>query len=206
MSLLGDLVGDALSHLFVSGRTDRRLRELLEHGERAPATIDGIRVRLNDDTEDWRWGLTVHAPAGEFRAGVKQRLLMPVRLGQRVEVLHLDERAVIDDGEPSVGTPLKAPIEPGIDDGLAPRKRLERWTRTPARLVAAEQVTLFGAATENHDLQLELADGRALLAKRKRVPLYARHLLEPGTTLPVVVDPGKPDRAEVDWAAAAAAS
>lgn len=200
MSIFGDVIGDTLSNLFTFGGGNRRGAKILAKGERATATIDGVRYRdPNDSGQDWRWGLTVHAVQGEFRAGVKRRPLGPVRLGDRVEVVHHKGRVLIDWDPPQLGTPLKKPVAPGIDDATINRKRLEKWPRAEATLVATEPYFAMGMPTQNWHLDLE-ADGRRVRAKREFVPAYARHLLEIGTVLPVAI---KDDKVEIDWATAA---
>jgi hypothetical protein len=91
--------------------------------------------------------------------------------------------------------PLRKPPGDGIDDRTLGKLKGER---TMATLVdAARTQTVFGLA-ENWDLVLD-AGGRQFVKKRDNVPIYARHLIAPGVTLPVAVDG---DKVKVDWPAA----
>jgi hypothetical protein len=204
---------------FFGGRTDRKLKKVLTRGEVLPARIDGIKVAVSDGTETHTWGLQVHGDGGTFRAGVRQRLTPHPehsRLGAEVLVRHYNGRVVVDwpatleqvgisAGPASIlGSPRRRVPPPGIDDRRANRRRLTHGRRTTATLAGAEPVELMGMPTRNWNLRLGL-DGREVLVKREDVPEYAVYLLKAGATLPVAVDPKKPDRITVDWVAAAEA-
>lgn len=202
--------------------SDRKLKKLIAEGERLRARIDGIRVVYKSDSADeYNWRLAVRGPTGEFVAGVRQQLTPKeelVTLGSEVDVLHLDGRTAIDwprtlerlVGEPGgsilpVKMRMDAP-DPGIVDERLDTKRLERGTRTTARVLATEPVFALGMPTQNQHLTLQLADGREVVVKRALIPGYAHHLLSVGAALPVAVDAKKPDKVSVDWPAAAMAA
>lgn len=222
MSVLGTIVDDALSNLFVFGRRDRKLEKLLAEGERLTGVIDGYRVRNGGgDTADTHWvSVTVQGTSGPFRATVRQQLIPePHRapLGTRVTVLHragkiaidwpatLREQGVDVGEHPSVvaDKTLKEPLPPGIDDDRIRAKTLERGTPATATVTAVEETVLFGMPTQNKDLHLRFEDGRTVLQKRALIPHYAEALTAVGTRLPVVVDARKPDKVTIDWPTAA---
>jgi hypothetical protein len=60
-----------------------------------------------------------------------------------------------------------------------------------------------GVATQNWDLDLQLADGTTTRAGGELVPFYASWLAVPGADVPIVFDPKDPGKASVDWPAAA---
>jgi hypothetical protein len=197
--------------------TARRGERLLGNGTQSRGRITGIRVRYSGDADSgttrYEFAVDVTPSAGErFKAGIRQRLQHGdrVRLGMEVPVRHDDRHraAIIDwpemlrrwgldsaDVHEMGWKPLRKPPADGIDDPTLGKLKGER---TAATLVDASRTqTVFGPA-ENWDLVLE-ADGRQLVKKRDNVPIYARHLIEPGTTLPVAVDG---DKIRVDWPAA----
>jgi hypothetical protein len=204
---------------FFGGRTDRKLKKVLTRGEVLPARIDGIKVTSNEGTETHTWGLQVHGDGGTFRAGVRQRLTPHPehsRLGLEVLVRHYQGRVVVDwpatleqvgipAGQASIlATPRRRVPLPGIEDQRINRRRLSHGRRTTATLAGFEPVELMGMPTRNWNLLLHV-EGREVLLKREDVPEYAVYLLNGGATLPVAVDPKKPDRVTVDWVAAAEA-
>ncbi len=222
MTILGDLVSDALSNLVVFGRTDKKLDRLMREGELLPATIYGIRLRPNSDGGDeWVYGLDLQTTTGALRVAVRQQLLKePERasLGATVMVRHaagqvaIDwpatlERAGVPDPEArSYRTrQLKEPIAPGIDDRGLDRGRLERGTRLEARVERVEPKLAFGMPTDALRLALTVLDpsgDRHAELGHVNVPAYARSLVRAGAVLPVAVDPARPDRITVDWATA----
>lgn len=219
MSILGDLVSDALSNLFVFGRTDKKLDRLMREGELLPATIYGIRLRPNSDGGDeWVYGLDLQTTTGPLRVAVRQQVLKePERasLGATVMVRHaagqvaIDwpatlERAGVPDPEArSYRTrQFKEPIAPGIEDAGVDRKRLERGTRAEARVERVEPKLAFGMPTDAVRLALALlepAGERRVELGHVNVPAYARSLVHAGAMLPVVVDAARHDRVTVDW-------
>lgn len=202
-------------------RTDRKLVRLIERGERVPGVLDAVRLRAAGDGSEHEIGLTVHAPSGTFRAGVRQQLFLSygarARLGAEVLVLHLDGKVAVDwpatlaqdgvvlPGNPPViaGRTLKEPMPPGIHDDGLDRKKLAQWPGTTATVLGAEQVFVMGMATTDLDVELRLADGRLVVKRKDYVPVYARHLAVPGAEVPVAVDPRKPERVVIDWGLAA---
>ena len=202
---------DVFDNLFVFTRTDRRLKRLIERGERGTARIDGVAITQDGTGETHFYRLL--APDGQV-LGVRQ-MLRPknalARLGAEVLIRHRDGKAIIDwpatleragmpDANASlIGTPRRKPPERGIRDYNVNRKRIEKGTRAEAELLGFEPVLALGMPTENYDLRLRI-DGREALAKRALVPPYGLYLLQPGTRLPVAVDP---KRVTVDWIAAA---
>jgi hypothetical protein len=76
-------------------------------------------------------------------------------------------------------------------------------------VVSAQQSqSAFGPlASVDLELSVQLASGesRDVTLSKLEVPEHARDLLEPGSVLPVAVDPQRADRVTIDWAAALAA-
>ncbi|HMJ03775.1 MAG TPA: DUF3592 domain-containing protein [Conexibacter sp.] len=227
MNLLGDLVSDALSNLFVTGGNDKALRRLAEEGELVPATIYAIKVVVKSDAADeWTYGIDLVTSGGPLRASVRQQLIPDAwraPLGARVLARHLDGRVAIDWpatlAEAGVESPtgllagktLKAPLEPGVVDGNVNAKRLRTGTRTEAEVLAVEEVVVMGMPTHSRRIELRLADAavggpRTVVLKNENVPPYAQSLVRVGARLPVAVDPGRPDRVTIDWPAAAEAA
>jgi hypothetical protein len=179
--------------------------------------VTGIRVRYSGDADSsttrYEWAVDVTPSAGEqFKAGIRQRVQHGerMRLGMEVPVRHDDRhrQAIIDapellrrwgvegaDVHEMTWKPLRTPPPDGIDDRTLGKLKGERTT---AALVAATRTqTVFGPA-ENWDLVLA-SNGRHYEKRKDNVPIYARHLLEPGVTLPVVLDG---DKIKVHWPAA----
>ena len=218
--MFGDLLGDILGGVFSpSGRTDRRLKRIVEQGTTGTARIDAIRVvNKSDSATEWYYGLLL--PDGT-RAGVRQMLVPDhhgiARLGARVVTRELDGQVVVDwpatleqagvpdAGAAIVGTPRKSAPEPGIHDDSYNLKLLERGRRTTAVIVEAEPVEVMGVRTQNMHLHLAVQDAqpaRRVSLKRALIPPYGKHLVQPGQELPVAVHESKPDKLEIDWAAA----
>ena len=189
---------------------------LLKNGTRSRGRIVGIRVRYSGNAEAsttrYEFAVDVTPAAGEgFRAGIRQSLQHGdrVRLGQEVLVRHNDKgRAIIDwpemlrqwgldsaDVHEMGWKPLRKAPADGIDDKSLPEPKGERADGT---VVSATRVEWAIGPLDNWDIVLR-AGAREVLAKREYVPIYARHLLEPGLTLPIAIDG---DRARVDWPAA----
>ena len=197
--------------------TARRGARLLKNGTQSRGVITGIRIRYSGDTDSsttrYEWAVDVTPSAGQrFKAGVRQRIQHGerMRLGMEVPVRHDDRnRAVIIDApellrrwgvegadvHEMTWKPLRKPPPDGIDDPTLGKLKGERTTAT--LVDAARTQTVFGPA-ENWDLVLA-SNGRNFEKKRDTVPIYARHLLEPGMTLPVALDG---DKIKVDWPAA----
>ena len=197
--------------------TARRGARLLRKGTQSRGRITGIRVRYSGDSTSgstrYEFALDVTPSAGErFTVGIRQRLQHGdrVRLGMEVPVRHDDRHraAIIDwaemlrrwgldsaDVHEMGWKPLRNPPADGVDDTSLPKLKGERTTAEVVDVSRFE--TVFGLS-ENFDIVLR-SGGRDVLARREYVPIYARHLLEPGLTLPVAIDG---DRARVDWPAA----
>jgi hypothetical protein len=188
-------------------------RKILDRGAPASGRIVGIRVRWTHDDDAVR--LDEFAVETQGRTlGVRQ-LLAPeyeVRLGMAVNARVDKNAAVIEWGEVSTGRwkALKDPPAPGIEDdsdGLG--KARGRWiaaTATIERLT--ERKMLMGIATVVDAVVVVHAgpDGDyELTIERLQPAFYAAHLFAAGVTLPVWIDPKRPDRVKVDWAQAAVA-
>lgn len=221
MSFIGDLVGDLFSNLMPSfgGRGSRSLRKLVKDGESLEAVIDGFRITSNGDTDDDWVSVRVAGAGGTFRATVKQRLGPHgelARLGTPVLVKHRRGRVAVDwsatlrrlgyevdqDASIHAGRTLREPRPPGIEDYRVDKKKLARGTAAEARLVAVEDVSVFGMPSMNKHLHL-LVDGRPVVVKRAFVADYAADLLHDGAVLPVAIDPKDPDKVTIDWETAA---
>jgi hypothetical protein len=202
---------DLFINLFDFSRTDRKLKRLLDRGETATARIDGVTIKRDSDSESHYYRLLT--PDGQV-LGVRQMLLPRsalARLGAEVVIRRLDGRAIIDwpatlerAGTPDanagvIGVPRSKPPERGIRDNTVDRKRIAKGTPAEAELLRAEAKFVMGMPMENCDLHVRI-DGRETVVKRAIVPPYALYLLQPGTLLPVAVDP---KRVTVDWITAA---
>jgi hypothetical protein len=214
---------DVLGSLFMPfTRSDRGLERLVRDGEHLPAILDGVRIKVRSDSADEQYlGLTVRGPFGDFRAGVCQGLHPDygdrARLGAEVVILHLDGKVAVDwpetmrrdgitlAGDPAVvaGKTLKEPPAPGIEDGNLDGKKLRSWAPATAEVVAVEDKELFGMPRAEKRVVVRLGDGREVERGNDHVPVYARHLARPGTTVPVVENPKKPGDVRIDWARAA---
>lgn len=227
MGILDDLFGGVFDNLFFVGGKDRRLQRLAEQGELVPATIYAIRcVAKSDGGDEWTYGIDLVTSDGPLRASVRQQLLPQAwraPLGGRVLARHLKGRVAIDwpatlaelgvedDRRLLAGRTLRTPLEPGVEDGYVNAKRLRDGTRTEAELLAVEDVTVMGMPTENRRIELRLDDPavggpRTVVLKREYVPPYVQTLAVAGARVPVAVDPKKPDRVTIDWAAVAEAA
>ena len=74
-------------------------------------------------------------------------------------------------------------------------------------LSAQQSQSAFGPlANVDVELRVDLASGetRDVSLSKLDVPDHARSLLEPGSVLPVAVDPNRADRVTIDWATALA--
>ena len=209
--MLGGLFDGIFDNLFVFARTDRKLKRLLAEGETTTACIDGMAIVYDGDTDKHVYRLLTRD--GQI-LGVRQ-MLQPrsasARLGAEVVIRRLDARAIIDwpatlerAGTPDpnamlIGDTGAKPPARGIRDDHVDRKRIAKGTPAEAELLRAEQTYALGLPMENFDLHVRI-DGRETVIKRALVPTYALYLLEPGTRLPVAVDP---KRVTVDWITAA---
>ena len=91
-----------------------------------------------------------------------------------------------------------------------PSRLLREGTRATATVAAVEQARgLFGASQKWHlTLRVRPPDGQPYAAELKwePVPPSHRHLVAPGSELPVAVDRSRRDRVAIDWHAAAEAA
>ena len=224
MSILGDIVGDALGNVFTFARSDKKLERLHEEGELVPATVYAIRiVSKGDSADEYSYGLDLATSAGPLRASVRQQLAPdPWRapLGARVLARHLagaiaidwpatlDEAGVRHQASFIAIKTLKTPLPPGIDDERIDRKRLRDGIRTEAQIISSEPYEVMGMPTQNRRLELRVDDGsgpRTVLLKRALIPPYAWALAVTGVRVPVAIDPKRPDRVTIDWPSAAEA-
>ena len=216
---------DAIGSLLPTG--GRKSRQLLGEGEAASARVVGIRIRSPGEGADrWEYALEVLAGA-PFRAGCRQSL-SPIartraRLGALVPVRHRDGRVIIDEptlagGEGSdaartgnVGwKALSKPPADGVEDQRLDkqRRRAREGRRVTARVDFVESTTSALGMAERWDVGMTVSDRdapHAVRLERASVPEYARELLVVGAELPIALDPSRPDRAIVDWEAAAVA-
>ena len=205
-------------------RNVRSGESLLAEGERAQATITGIRVRPSGehDPEHHEFALTYTAAGGAtVRSGCRQRLgelTRELRLGMQVPIRHDGEGQAIVDA-PAMGAadadawgykPLGSPPDDGIADGNVDLEKERRKADAMTAIVLeVEPVSVFGMPTSNFHVRVRV-DGSAdgpyeAQVKREVIPFYATHLAEPGTELPALVRPGRPDKVKLDWPAAAVA-
>jgi hypothetical protein len=197
----------------------RKGQDLETEGRPVAGRITGIERKLEsgDDTE--HFALEFTGPDGLVLAGTRirtrgmerLRLGMPVLLrvdddGHAVLDWHaLCERWGIEFAEPAQ-RPLRTAPDPGVSDtalDMRVQRHLKKWTGGRARIVSFERRTMFGTATQNWDVDLQLADGATTRAGGELVPFYASWLAAPGVDVPVVFDPNDPGKASVDWPAAA---
>jgi hypothetical protein len=220
----------SLSDPFARLYTKRRGTKLLRAGEQSEARLDGIEVTKTSTGDGggisgYTWAMAVTVTprdAPPFKAGLRQQLIPDrgcggVHIGASLLVRHDGRRVVIDwpamldrfglDAPwdtPDGWRPLRTPPPDGVDDhqvsGRRARKRLAEWTRGSATVVGLEPVeTAFGSAMPR--VILRVGDATATV-KLHEWPEYARHLVVPGTDLPVAVNPARADEIEVDWIAA----
>lgn len=197
-------------------------QKVVDKGEQASGRIVGIEVEMVSGGEgetarrvdDYAIEVDVPAP---FVAGVRQYLQPDdrVRLGMEVVVLHLEGHAVIDwratcDGSSSpVSALLKAPPERGIVDKTLGLKKATKGL--PATVTISNLQIRQAMMGMKSVLDIDVAvlcdglDEYDLQLKKATVPFYATHLAEIGGPLPGWVDPKRPDRVVIDWAAAAEA-
>ncbi|MSO42066.1 MAG: hypothetical protein EXQ70_09290 [Solirubrobacterales bacterium] len=198
---------------------------LLEDGEEGTARVVGIRVRTKDTGSVlpiYEYALEVTPPAGSpFRAACRQQLAHEdwVRLGMEVPVRFEKEAVAIDglalteawgleqaENHEYRWKQLSDVPEEGIEDTLV---RKPKGTEVRATLLSAERQGTVLGETENFNLRLRVdpAEGDPYEAEvaRDDVPGYARHLLEPGTSLPAVARKGRSAKVAIDWQAAALA-
>lgn len=182
------------------------------------------------DSLRWEFALQVEGGSGaSFRAGCRQQLLPHtdrIRLGEAVKARYDEQqRVIIDwpatlegwglkgDGTEPIGDYKSLGDSPadGIEDERfkRDRKALTQGERASARVLSAQQSQSAFGPVANMDIELRLdlgsGESRDVSLSKLEVPEHGRDLLEPGTELPVALDPQKADRVTIDWAAALAA-
>jgi hypothetical protein len=196
-------------------------RRLARGGQAGAGRIVGIRIdprHHQDDTATPLYDYAVRVEHDEpFVAGVRHELRPDdlVRLGMEVAVRHDGARAVIDwsttcGGRVTASQLLDEPPPEGIDDrtlgdlidlrtrGVAGSARVE-GVRARVALRGVLRAVVYDLA-----LMVPGEEPRALeLPSGSGAPFYAAHLPVVGATLPVWVDPARPDRPAIDWPAAA---
>ncbi len=212
----GPTAGGAPKFLRGNLKTAERL---LADGERGTAQIVGIRIETHiDEADDYEYALRLDA---ERTVGCRQRLgplLEDIRLGQEVPIRHDGgDRALIDTpamgseadgawGYKALGDPPGAGIE---DDRFQLAKERRKAAAATATILSLEPFTLMGMRTESFAVTVRVeVPGEApyeTALKRELIPFYAAHLAEPGTELPALVRPDRPDKVRIDWPAAAVA-
>jgi len=207
---------DWLSNLIPTG--GKKSRSLISSGERANATVVGIRVTdPADSVRRWDYGLDVHAATGSFRAGCRQSLDADARraatLGRQVAVRHRDGQAIIDEAalvgghagaaasSGHTGWKQVEPPPPGISD--------ERLNKHQAAVMSATPTTVTVVAVEPQDWEerwsfVASVDGDAgrTVTVTGTVPHYAAARVVPGSQLPAGLTPG--GDVLIDWFAVAA--
>ncbi len=201
----------SLADNLIPGRASRAARKLLAQGEPVDGRIDAIRIVSRADSPDrWEFGVTT----ADGRLGVRQ-WLEPQRerahLGATVVLRRRGDQALIDwpatlrrAGSAAAGTgqsvhgwkALGEPPPPGIDDPRPVARR--RPEAVAARLTAASPSSAALGMLAAWDVDLRLGE-RDVALRAVGVPVYAVHLLVPGTVLPATAD-------GVDWVAAAEAA
>ena len=195
-------------------------QDLESAGRPVAGRIAGIERKLDGGEDTELFALEFTGPDGPVLAGtrIRTRGMERLRLGMPV-LLRVDDdgHAVLDwqamcarwgigFAEPAQ-RPLRSVPDPGVRDSALDgrvKRHLEKWTAARARIVAFERRTMFGGvATQNWDLDLQLADGTTTRAGGQLVPFYASWLVAPGVDVPIVFDPDDPGRASVNWPAAA---
>lgn len=192
----------------------RKSRKLIANGERAEATVAGIRVtELADSPVRWEYALDVHAPTGTFRVGCRQALSGPAHraatIGRRIPVRHdrthasIDEAAMMGSGAGAAAatgnTGWKSidPPDPGVVDARLRRthRKLQDLTSIRAVLVTVESKE----SEERWRLTVLAGDSDLPVAATHKVPHYAASRVVPGAELPArLKDDGT---VLIDWVA-----
>lgn len=191
----------------------------LAEGERLSGRIVGIRRKLEDGTDSELLALEVRSGTATAVSGVRIRadrmerlrlgLAVPVRAGASGRVV-VDWPAMCVAWGLSASEPAQKPLRRAPDHGVTDtaldarvQRRLKRGEPGRATIASLERRTAFGMPTENWNVGLRLADGRAVRADGDVIPFYAAWLAAPGAEVPVALDASNPDRVTVDWPAAA---
>lgn len=201
----------SLEHEIFKDRRYGRAEKLAASGDPGTAVITGIRRRLSDSTTHTDVRLEWFAP--EPRVGAihyGSRLPPAIRLGSTVAIKADGDAAVLDPaamaeapgGPPDVGRTTRKVPDRGLDDRALDQSvlgRIRKWTPYDASVVSFERVSALGMPTENWTIVVTAPDGTRATVTRDEVPPYARWFVAPGAVVPVVIDPGNPGRAQIDW-------
>jgi len=206
---------DLLSHLIPTG--GRKSRSLISSGERANATVAGIRVTERGESPPrWEYALDVHAATGTFRAGCRQTLGAGARraatIGGQVAVLHRNGQVIIDEATmmggdagvaASTGNTGWRQVEPppvGISD--------ERFAKHQAAVAGATATTVTVVEVKPTDWEerwslvaLVEGDSDRRITVTGKVPHYAAGSVVPGSKLPAGLT--STGAVVIDWFAAA---
>ncbi|MBX3287663.1 MAG: DUF3592 domain-containing protein [Actinobacteria bacterium] len=95
-------------------------------------------------------------------------------------------------------------VDKAID--LRTSRRLAKLPRAAGTITGLDRFVLMGMRSSNWDVHLRLADGTRAKSPKDAIPVYAKWVAAPGAEVPVAVDPADPDKAAIDWIAAATAA
>jgi hypothetical protein len=222
MGILGRLrqtASKAADDAWVAVYSDRRFAvadALAAEGNPSEAVVTGIHRRSHQDSgTTTKLRLEWFDPSPRVGGLLLTAELPPVlRLGSSVAI-RTDDHQVALDFAAMAEAPAAREIpqrtledvpEQGIDDTTLDHdvlRRIRTWPAEDAVVTSVERVKLLGIAADNWHLQLRRSDGSTTQVNRAAVPSYCRWFVAPGATLPVVVDPKKPARSQVDWFALA---
>lgn len=205
---------------------DRRITQaaaLAATGRSRGGIIVGIHRQLGgDDTESVVYSIALPVEGADperVTVEVWSRHAHRLRLGLPVPVRTDGDAGVLDwpalcerwgvDPSDVVQRKQRKERPDGIADkaiDLRTSRRLAKLPRTTATIVGLDRFVLMGMPTSNWDVHLRLADGTRAKSPKDAIPVYARWVAAPGAEVPVAVDPGEPDKAAIDWIAAATAT
>lgn len=219
---LNRVAGEVVNPTVITDRAFQRGDRLMARGEQITGRLVGIERKLDGGNDLELFAFDATTTRGPLRAGARVRVdrMERLRLGMAVLLRGDDDGNVVLDwsamssgwglghGDASQKTLRSAPDDGVKDRALDMRvqRRLTKGTRAAATIRRLERKTVLGLATQNWDVGLELADGRQVAALGDEVPFYASWLAVPGAEVPVALDAKNPDRATVDWPAAANAA
>lgn len=216
---LNRVAGEVVNPTVITDRAFERGERLMARGEQITGRLVGIERKLDGGNDLELFAFDATTTHGPLRAGARVRAdrMERLRLGMAVLLRGDDDGKVVLDwdamssgwgfghGEASQKTLRSAPDDGVKDRALDMRvqRRLTKGTPATATIRRLERKTVLGLATQNWDIALELPDGRQVAAHGDEVPFYAAWLAVPGADVPVALDGKNPDRATVDWPAAA---
>ena len=192
-------------------RSFERAEDVMAAGTAIEGRITGIQGRLDDSETDLRYRVEWSDPeprAAGVRYGTSPQAAL--RLGSTVPLRVDGDRAVVDaaatagapvpvagPGRMTRGVPDAGVIDSSLNSMVL--SRLKKWPADTGTVVSLSRNEVAGMRTQNWDITVSRSDGTQALVKRDFVPAYVRFLVHPGATLPLVVDPKDPGRAQVDW-------